>query len=442
MAKVTLVYPRMLRKHLPEEYVYAPLGVLYIATLLRKNSIDCDVIDLTFIGWGEFEKRLKERNPDMVGFYLASPLMNIGIEAIKRARRILKDATFIAGGPHTTAAPDEVLALEEIDDVILGEGEQPFLDYVRSGGKPPKEHSFIEDLDSLPFPDRDLLDMDRYNEVYNTHPIMASRGCPFNCLYCQPMLRKMFGNRVRRRSPENVIAEMEHITKRFGRADFFFCDDTFTTDRNWTMRLCWLLLNHDYMWSCNARVDMVDDELLAMMKRSGCRSIHYGIESGSQRILNFMRKGTTREQTINAFKLTHKNGIYANAFVMVGFPTETKKDLEDTVDIIRRTHPDGVRPSITTPIIGSDLYEYCKKKGTINITNYDDYDYCDNKYPIKLAHLTQDDLLYYIHKIMKTYKHGILRRNLFKYMKMLLHEKHKLISVKRFFSFVLWRPSE
>jgi radical SAM superfamily enzyme YgiQ (UPF0313 family) len=435
--KVVLIYPRMLDKKLIEEHynVEYPLGILYLGTYLKKNNIDCEVIDMTWIDWEIFEKRLKDINPDIVGVYLATPLLNNGLKVIKKIKEILKNCIIVVGGPHATAMPHELIKMEEIDNVIVGEGEEALLHFIKDGYPRKMVISFpyIENLDSIPFPDRDLLEIKKYLMDFNAQSLMTGRGCPFNCLFCQPLGKKLFGMKIRRRTPENVIEEMNYLNKKYGTKEFYLQDDTFTYDKEWVKRFCELLMNYDYKWVCNTRVDMVDDEILSLMKKARCVTIHYGVESGSQKILNFARKGVTREQIINAFKLTHKHGIFANAFLMIGFPTETRNDLEETVDIVRRIHPDGIRISVTTAMVGSDLYEYCNVREINNIKNYDDYDYCNSKYPIKLDNLTENDLEEFKKKMFEAYKHGLIKNMKKYFVYFLLEDRYRIHHIKRFF---------
>ena len=155
----------------------------------------------------------------------------------------------------------------------------------------------------------------------------------------------------------------------------------------------------DINWNCQSRVNQVSFELLKIMKECGCSGISFGVESGSQKILDFYRKGITVEQTINAFDMCHNLGLGTHAYIMLGAPIETKEDLELTLNILKRIKPYSISPSITTPAPGTDLYTYAEEKGIMEIKNYLDNDYFCTKMPMKLEHLTEKDLIEYKNKI-------------------------------------------
>ncbi|MCJ7631525.1 B12-binding domain-containing radical SAM protein, partial [Candidatus Bathyarchaeota archaeon] len=300
--------------------------------------MDCDVFDMNFSSWSDFQIMLRKRKPDVVGFSVTTPIAERGFKAAKMVREILPDSKIVFCGPHATVDP--IGTKEHADIVVMGEGEITMFNILKGIEAGNNVNGMIlgetvKNLDDLPFPDRKLVDM----EKYPSHSLMVSRGCPYNCLYCQPTQRKLFGNKVKFRSVSNVMNEIDWIISEFGRSkEFFFLDDTFIIDKDWMFDFCKEIRKRKIGWMCITRVNMVDDKLLSAMASAGCVRIFYGVESGSQRILNFVRKGITINQTKNAFKLTHKNGILANAFLMVGTPTETKEDLKLTAKLIGEIH--------------------------------------------------------------------------------------------------------
>ena len=425
--KITLVYPRT--KNIKGGMSY-PLGILYIATWLRKHGIDCDILDLTFLNWGDFRQKLMERKPDVVGFSIATPIADLAFKIIEKTKVLLPSCKIVVGGPHPTVSPIRTLKNKYIDTVVIGEGEKTMLRLLEQG-KDLKKGIFvgelIENLDELPFPEEELIDIKKYLEEVPVINLITSRGCPRNCFFCQPTQRKLFGTKVRRRTPENVITEIKSLVRKYGTEyRFYFLDDCFTFDRKWITKFCDLVKDIGIEWRCPTRVDLVDKEVLTKMKMAGCIGIGYGVESGSQKILNFMRKGITLQQIKKAFKLTHKYGMFAHAFIMVGSPTETKQDLELTNKLIKEIHPDGIQISITTPLIGTGLYSFCKEKDILNIKSFSDYHYCMNQYPIKLKNLTQKDLVFYKGKFLSTWRKGIFR-NIPKYVKMFIKSKNRRI---------------
>lgn len=412
--KVMLVYPRT--KDMWS--TMAPLGIMYLSSYLKDHEISTRIIDLMFISLEEYEKELRGFSPDFIGFSIQTPLIETTLKMIEIAKRVSPESKIIVGGSHATISPETLSNNRDIDFVVMGEGEKTLLDIVNGKikrglirGKP------IESLDELPFPDRD--NYDRYIEINHGVEIMVSRGCPYNCMFCQPTQRKLFGNKMKTRTPENVIREIESIIDRFGKNFIiFFFDDTFTWNREWLLEFCSLVKPLKVGWNCNSRVNLVDYGLLKRMKEAGCIAITYGVESCSQKILNFIRKGTTVEQIGNALRLTHKAGILAYADLIIGTPTETEEDLEKTVEFVKKFHPDGIQVSIMTPLVGTDLERYCKEKNILNIKSSSDYLYLmDDKYPIKLEHLTREDLRFYKKKLFDAY-HSVKHKNYLKYLKL------------------------
>lgn len=347
-----------------------PLGILYIASSLRSQGIEPILVDLTFDGFPALEKAL-EWHWDYIGISVSSPVASNARRAIGMIRE-RSNAWIIAGGPHPTVVRD--LAA---DQYVIGEGESAFCDIIKNSIRWKLIYGASPNIIGVPA--RDLLDC-RYKRQKFV-PLMAGRGCPYNCLYCQPMQRRLFGDKVRLRPVDDVIAEIKTIPK--GKT-LWFEDDTFTWDAAWLKEFCIKISPLRRKWRCNTRVDCIDEAKLRMMRDAGCVYISYGVESGSQKILNFMRKGTTVRQIRQAFRLTRDAKIFAFAYVIIGTPTETEDDLEATAKLVRGIRPNGIQISTMTPMPGTDLEAYCRDNGTLSIADSDDYHYCANKSPIRL----------------------------------------------------------
>ncbi len=263
---------------------------------------------------------------------------------------------------------------------------------------------FIKDLDMIPIPDRSLLPYDMYlKHGMVSIGIMAMRGCPYNCLFCKPMQNKLFGKVVRRRTVENVVDEIESIQRQFGEEVLIsFKDDTFTTNSTrWFIDFGRELKKRGLSveWGCQSRVNQISYDLLLVMKNCGCKSIAFGVESGSQKILNYYRKGITIDQIVKAFELCHKLKIRTHAYIMLGAPIETRDDLDLTLKLINKIKPEGISQSITTPAPGTDLYTYAKEHSIFNTKDYEKMDYYHNEMPMNLEFLTREDLIEYQKKI-------------------------------------------
>lgn len=391
--KITLVYPGIVNVGFASfgkggmDRNWMNLGILYLAASLKRESFEVEVIDLRSLsGWDAYADRIANNGSQAVGVYVNTPNYVAGLKACELAKGLGK--TVIAGGPHATTAPESLTGSGFVDYVIKGEGERSLVELLNglnSGIRPSAniiEGLLTENLDDLPFPDRSLYDVRTAISPVNNFPfldnglvIMCSRGCPFHCAFCQPLARKMFGNRVRFRSPSNVLAELKELVKGYGVKYISFQDDTFTVRKKWVLELCGLILesNLKIQWSAQSRVDTLDEEMLAAMKKAGCVCLFFGFESGSQKILDFLNKGITPEQSVKAAKLCKKYGIVMLADIMMGIPTETGEDLDKTLGLVKEIRPELLSIAYFTPIIGSDLYEYCKKENIVLINSYEDY---------------------------------------------------------------------
>lgn len=363
-----------------------PIGLMYIGTVL-KNAGHC----VKIIG---IEKHNPDRTvlghvvsflPDVVGLNIFTSLAG---EA-QRIARLIKDnfpgMYLIAGGPHATILPYETLREKCIDICVIGEGESTVVNLLDSLGKNlplekidgiaflrnanivftnPRE--YIQDLDTLPFVDRELMPKD---VIYGRagYPlenpcafIMTVRGCPYACSFCKPGLDKIFGSRVRRRSPENVIKEIIELKGKYGIRGLWINDDTFTFDAKWVNKFCDLITEGklDISWYINARLNNVDEQLFIKMRKAGCVSVVLTPEVGSERIRNIvLNKQITDKEIEEAFKVCHKIGLAVQANIMLGSPTETEADLKLSLDLIRKIQPHYMNISYTTALPGTYLYD-------------------------------------------------------------------------------------
>lgn len=360
-----------------------PLGLLYIAGYLKEKGANykIQVIDgpTENLNRAQLKERIKEFNPDIVGITAMSFTIIDALKTAKIAKENNPEVKIILGGPHVNIFGRETLELGNSDFIILGEGEKIFYQLVENinneeklKGIPglifyDKSHNlintgfpqFVENLDELPFPARDLIDNKKYFSVLGTSNLVTtmitSRGCPYRCLFCD---RPQLGKKFRARSFKNVVDEMEQCLREYGIKEFLVYDDTFTVDRQRVIDICQEIISRglDITWDIRARVDTVDKETLLLLKKAGCGRIHYGVESGTQKILNVLRKGITLEQVKNTFELTKKIGIQTLAYFMIGNPSETKEDILETIKFAKKLNPEYVHITITMPFPGTELY--------------------------------------------------------------------------------------
>jgi len=252
------------------------------------------------------------------------------------------------------------------------------------------DRPYIENLDELPFPALHLWPIDqlrKYGEVI--FPLTTTRGCVFWCNFCTAV--RMFGRKYRMRSTKNVADELEHLNKKFGADHFTFYDDAFTVNQARTEELCQEIINRKLKirWNCETRVDMVTKELLAKMKQAGCTDVWFGVESGSQRVINEMDKGIMIEQTEKAFKWAKEVGLMTVANVILGIPTETRETAWETVKFIEKLNPNDVGYYIATPYPGTPMYEQVRDNGSLKITDFDKYDTATPTFEIPTLSMTE-----------------------------------------------------
>jgi len=385
--KVLLINPpssNLILTNLPEaiaqEDTMPPLGLMYLAAYLEKHTshqvkiLDCLIEKIDF---RQLKERIEQEKPDLVGITTLTFTLIDVLKTAKITKQIDQNIKIVLGGPHVNIYPQETLNFPEVDFLVLGEGEEPIKDLLdnlnqtenlyklkgiafKDGDKiiNPGPRELIQDLDSLPFPARHLVPNQKYSSVLSeNNPVttmFSSRGCPFRCLFCN---RAHLGKVFRARSAKNVVDEMEEC-KKMGIGEIFIYDDTFTIDRQRILDVCSEIKKRNLAinWDIRARVDTVDQETLKKMKKAGCQRIHYGVEAGTQKILNVLRKGITLEQAETAFSLSKKIGIQTLAYFMIGSPRETKKDILQTIKFAKKLKPDFVCFSLTTPYPLTDLY--------------------------------------------------------------------------------------
>ncbi len=419
--KITLIYPRFKYEHVGG--LQEPLGILYISSVLKKNGYDVKVIDLTFEkSFSVIRKNIA--GSDIVGISVTTALFNTAKNVLNYIKKIDPSIPVVMGGPHATVLPNEILS-SGFDYAIIGEGEETILDLLNviKGKKRPEQvkgiaykekgkicftepRSYIKNVDKIPFPDRKALNYKQYFKNGMNHVgVFVTRGCPYNCLFCKPMQNKLFGNILRGRKVENVAREIEVIYKDYGNVKIIFKDDTIMTNGSqWFRNLKKEMDKRNIIidgWLCQSRVDQINSELIEALKECGCEGISFGVESGSQKILNYYRKGIVVKQIISAFDMCRKAKIRTHAYIMFGAPEETRKDMEMTYKLIKKIKPDSISTSITTPAPGTDLYTGAEKKGILKISKGNKYyvDYLQDIMPMKLKHITREDIHRYKRKI-------------------------------------------
>jgi len=387
--RVLLVDPYLARQDPMERKfveLYPSLGLLTLGAYLRDQGIEVEMADLTFArDLRPATRRLRSFAPHVVGVHTKTLTHDRAI-AIGRTARA-HGAFTVAGGPDSASRPEEYLA-NGFDAVVPGEGEAALTDLaravaagrdptgtpgvtVRSGGRtvrgPPRP--FLRSLDALPLPAWDLVDMDEYLGRWERSTgerraaVLTSRGCPFDCSWCS---KPTFGRTFRQQSPERVIEELRALAERY-RVDYVrFCDDVFGVSRAWIDRLLSQLEEEQLglKWECLARVDLLKPELLHRMRSTGLARVYVGVESGSQKMLDLMNRGTKLSQVERTAAALRKEGVRQFWFLMLGYPGETLDDIEATLQLFRRFSPEEYSVSIAVPVPGTRFHEAVRDRLT------------------------------------------------------------------------------
>lgn len=380
------------------------IGIAYIAAVLEKNGyevmvIDCPPLNMTY---EDLKRKIACVEPDIVGITSVTVTFSSAVQAARVIKESYPKALIVMGGPHVTVLDEQILnEHSEVDIVVRGEGEQTLLELAELVSKSnlknlqevkgitfrknaqiicTEDRSFIQNLDELPYPAYKYFPLNKYKLFGKLIlPIITSRGCSFNCSFC--LAPRMAGKRFRARSPKNVGDELEWLKDAHKPDAFTFHDETFTHDKKRVIEICEEIKNRNIglPWDCSTRVDQISPEILAKMKEANCQLVSFGVESGSQKILNVMKKGTTVEQNERAIKWAKEAGISVTISVIIGYPGETKDTLQQTLDFIRRTKPDDVHMSLATPYPGIELNNLVKDLGW---KMCEEWDQCDMQMPV------------------------------------------------------------
>jgi anaerobic magnesium-protoporphyrin IX monomethyl ester cyclase len=417
--KVLLIRPPYTRLKGFGQSPYFPLGLGYIAAVLRDNGFEVKLYhaenprlkreDLVpdaesifdfrsqshrryldsiknddHYVWKEVEETLASYRPDMVGISLLSVEVASALKISQICKKYNEKCKVVWGGLHPSFLTDECLMNKEVDFVIRGEGEFPMLELCRTldkGGKLTAVESLsfradgqivhvplrasIANLDDLPMPARDSLLYPESYDFKSFGSMIISRGCPFRCSFCSS--RNFWDKKVRFRSPDNIINEIQAIQRTYGTKHIMFWDDSFTINKTLIMKYLQAILDAGIKinWKTATRADLIDEELLGLMAKSGCVKLEIGVESGSDRIKKLINKDVTNDQIKRSFELINRSGIGSGAFFMAGFPEETKEDLDQTFQLMKELNDTELAFNVFDPMPGSSEYEKCISLGLV-----------------------------------------------------------------------------
>lgn len=373
-----------------------PFNLGYLASVLRDTGHTVRMLDFNVIDIKRLPSFISEYKPSMVGLTAMAPTIQTAEKIIKQVKSIDSRIATALGGVFASAMPIETMKnIMELDYLIFGEGELTIVNLAnriaqkksmrgvkgvvyRSGKKilMNQPQDLIKDLDSIPFPARDLLPLELYAKRHvvrgvsrrdmNVIEMFTSRGCPNQCIFCASNV--VYRRTLRYRSYENIIGEIEECIKKYKANHITFMDDTFTINKALVRKICGFFKEKKMTWDCNARVDCVNYELLKQMALSGCIRISFGVESGSNEILKKVRKNITVEQVVNAVRSAKQSGIrYVECCFMVGSHVdETPEDVKATERLIRKLNPDILALSIMCPFPGTEIYDMMIERGYLD----------------------------------------------------------------------------
>ena len=374
--------------------VAPPLGICYLSAYLKSIGHKVKLLDLEveLHSNGDAVSLIKERmDVDLVGISCLISTRHKQAHEIAGIVKSFKDVPIVMGGNYPTNSARQVLEDGNVDFVVMGEGEKIFANLVSSlktpqevsgigyksdGVKinPRQDFDFVEDLDLLPFPDYDSLPLEKYFSIHLSQSlagnfrfftIFSSRGCPRNCMFCGA--HNIFGRRFRHRSVSNVLGEVDWLRRTYGVEELQFQDDNLTLDRQYSEALLDGLRKRSLPWTIPNGLDTntLDKDLLRKIKQSGGRDICIAVESGNPRVLRMIHKHIDLEKIRGLVGDMRDLGLYSKAFYILGFPGETKEEMQDTIDYARSLKTDWSMFSVANPLPGTEMYELAKSKGYI-----------------------------------------------------------------------------
>lgn len=421
-----------------------PSDLMYLASIAREVGFVPKIKDYSLKNETiqDLVKDIKEFQPDYLVLNAATPTLSSDLAPLEAIKHEFSSIVTVAKGAHFNILAKETLEkFPALDIAIMGEAELALRDLLLA--KPLSEiqgiaykgdnaaiienqrRPFNENLDSLPYPARDLIDNNLYKRP-DTGELQAvikvSRGCPFHCFFC--LATPVSGAKVRYRSPENILGEIRECYEKYGIKNFIFWSDIFNLDKEWVHSLCGAIINSGMKitFSTNSRADTADEDTVVLMKKAGCSLVSIGVESGSQYMLDKMGKKITLDDVKNTVKLFKKNGIKVYAYYVLGLPWETEETACETIEFSKRLNTHFVSYYTATALCGSRFYDYVKEHN-LGELNYD----LPYFYPSVNTHHLSKERVFEIHK--NAVKNYYLRP---KYILMMLLQIRTFVEFKNY----------
>jgi radical SAM superfamily enzyme YgiQ (UPF0313 family) len=394
--------------------VWAPVSLATSAAVCRDAGIEVRLVDgiVEDIDLQGLKELVADFRPSLVVINTATVAIESDVRMAAHIRDAWPEARTCVMGVHVSSFPEESLAAcEDLDIVIRGEPEYSIRDAALAiagekelDGIPGltfraedgsfvnnEKRTFVADLDEVPFPAWDLVDTGKYRMPLTGRKfvlVASARGCPYACTFCANKI--YYGARLRRRSPERIVDEMEWIVESFGIRDFLIWSESFTNDQEYAIATAEEIVRRGLKirWVCNSRVDTVSPRLLRAIKNAGCWMIGFGIESGNQQVLDSVRKGTNIAEAVMAVRMAQDVGLEVTGHCVLGFPGETEETMQETIDFAKYLKLDYTQFYCAVPFPGSRLYEECLENGWLDETDWSYYE--QNVSIITTPHLSAD----------------------------------------------------
>ena len=430
---------------------YSQFGREHSPKVLSSLSVEelaSQILDSGHLIYKETLDKISAFNPDIIGLTVWSAAFDIVQILTERIKdKISADILVIAGGHHASAAPDELAEIKSIDLVVREEGELIFKEIIEKYSENSEitgvkgisyydedlkkvvhnpDMPLIQDLDSLPFPERNSSFLEKAPPSYYCR-VITSRGCPFSCIFCNS--HRVWGKKVRFRSPQNVLEEMKELKEIYNVKSFAFSDDNFTLSKERTLEICKLIRQQlpGIEWIAGTRVDLINKSLLEQMKRAGCVQIKFGIEAGNQKVMDRIRKGITIEEVKKAVKMTKDIGLKQTTFFMVGHPGETKDDIQDTINLAKELDPYTAWFNIVSPYPGTELHEIAKKHNLLDFKYWFELQH-EGTATMRTGEMTRDEVTQEFRKAMNIFEKKNLKNQRKELLKRLLSGKIRISS--------------
>ena len=416
-----------------------PYGVAYVASILGKNGFKSILHDDNLYKFNDskLKKLFRKYKGELraVGLTSVTTTFNQLSRVAQISKEELSDIPVIVGGPHARLLPDEIINIPAIDIVFTGEAELSILEYAnrrvlsqikgiyyKDNGNIQRNapNICIENLDEIPLPAYDLFNISDYHStkgIAKRHPasyVITSRGCPYNCTFCSSKaLNPTEGKRVRYRSPENVLEEIDFLVKHHGVKELFFSDDMFTGNTNHLFGVCEGLINRklNLTWVCMTHVSHITEEKLKVMKRAGCHQICYGVESGDSEIQKMINKIIDPEKVRTVVRMTQKVGIDVRCSFMFGNQCETPETMKRTIFFAKNLRPDFASFNIATPYPGTLFRSWAIENGYLKNRSYEALD--SSTYTLITPDLPMGTVEKYVNKAFRSFyysPHYIFKR--------------------------------